>query len=1166
MAESKKKPIEQYTHKDKERVNNPPAGLVTPGTDGVPTKKNYQYDPHLDPQLNWAGKAEHTSFEVPTVSLHVHERIDAKTVIEGIRKTAVKTTESSQMSLFESPMENPPIQEAIEFYKHKHNWSNRLVAGDSLLVMNSLLEKEGMSGKVQMVYFDPPYGIKYGSNFQPFTNKRDVKDGSDEDLTAEPEMLKAFRDTWELGIHSYLTYLRDRFLLARELLTESGSMFVQISDENVHLVRNLMDEVFGSENFVSQISFRKKTMPLGANLLEQMHDYILWAAKKKENIKYKNLFKDYEIVGSQDWKWIELPDKNRREMTSEEIKNPELLPKGSRIYRLKHPAPLGENEKNIFPYEFEGRVFEPPANGWGMDRDKLGRLVKANRVQVKGNLLNYILYHDDFQITKITNPWNDTVGPQNKQYVVQTGDIPLQRCLLMTTDPGDLVFDPTCLRKGTKVLVFSRDFFPPSIPVIFDCSTIRFPPFTGGVLQESEAFSGDVKGGKNLQLTGEWKPIEQLNTGEYVLSHDGKHHRVIRTIEREYNGLMIGISHEQAGVPMWVTGDHRILIQKRKADFGGDSSWKHIPYHHFQYAKDLRKKNTRSEKFIWKYLKEKFPDLKFRRQHPIGSYIVDFYSRELLLVIELDGEHHFTEEGKAYDGQRDQYLESCGVKVIRFENNIALNDPDTIGVIIEQYLSNQVDDEREWVRADELKLSDIIYFGEIQEQCRITHLEYDETSETVYDIEVEGEHSFLAEACMVHNCGSGTTASVAENWGRRWITCDTSRVAITLAKQRLLTSVFDYYELLNSQDGVGSGFKYKTVPHITLGSIANNEPPAQETLYDRPFIDNSKARVTGPFTVEAVPAPSVRSIDEAKATRPDDVMRQAKSKDIVVDNSIVRSGDTLRHEEWRKELLASGIRGKGGEKTQFSRVEAFSVTNYLSADAETSKGERAVISFGPEHAPLGKVQVSRAIEEAETLVPKPKLIVFCAFTFDPEAAKSIDETKWPGVNLLKAQMNADLITDDLKKKRSSNESFWYIGQPDVELKKIPLPPLKKGEKAKKDSKQEYCFQVEVNGFDYFNTKTNEIESGDKSHIVLWMLDTDYDGRSIFPSQIFLPLAGEKEGWKKLAKNLKAEIDEELIESYRSYTSLPFSAGDHKRIAVKIVDNRGIESLKVVELK
>ena len=250
-----KRPIESYDHRDKDRLNNPPVGLVTSEPDRDEGRKTYAYDPHLDPQLQWSGKAEHTSFEVPTVSLHVHERIDPRTIIEAARR---RNGDGAPMqgSLFELPGENPPVRNAIEFYQHRHNWTNRLVAGDSLLVMNSLLEKEGMAGKVQMVYIDPPYGIRYGSNFQPFVNRRDVRDGRDEDLTQEPETIKAFRDTWELGIHSYLSYLRDRLLLARELLTESGSVFVQISDQNAHLVRSLLDNVFGSNGFVATIAYR----------------------------------------------------------------------------------------------------------------------------------------------------------------------------------------------------------------------------------------------------------------------------------------------------------------------------------------------------------------------------------------------------------------------------------------------------------------------------------------------------------------------------------------------------------------------------------------------------------------------------------------------------------------------------------------------------------------------------------------------------------------------------------------------------------------------------------------------------------------------------------------------------------------------------------------------
>jgi adenine-specific DNA-methyltransferase len=280
-----------------------------------------------------------------------------------------------------------------------------------------------------------------------------------------------------------------------------------------------------------------------------------------------------------------------------------------------------------------------------------------------------------------------------------------------------------------------------------------------------------------------------------------------------------------------------------------------------------------------------------------------------------------------------------------------------------------------------------------------------------------------------------------------------------------------------------------------------------------------------------------------------------KAKEQTADESIARSGETLRQAEWRDELFKTGIRGKGGQKIEFSRVEPLAGTRRLQADGETKGGspQRVVVSFGPEHAPLEKRQVEQAIQEARKLVPRPDIIVFASFQFDPEAAKDIDETNWPNVVLLKVQMNTDLLTADLKKKRAGNESFWLIGQPDVRLKKI------------KDKKSGFKYQVEVQGFDYYNTRTGAIESGGPEKIALWMLDTDYDGRSLFPRQVFFPLAGEKEGWARLAKNLKAEIDKELIEAYRGTISLPFPPGDNRRIAVKIVDDRGIESLKIMEV-
>ena len=381
-------------------------------------------------------------------------------------------------------------------------------------------------------------------------------------------------------------------------------------------------------------------------------------------------------------------------------------------------------------------------------------------------------------------------------------------------------------------------------------------------------------------------------------------------------------------------------------------------------------------------------------------------------------------------------------------------------------------------------------------------------------------------------CGSGTTAYVAEQWGRRWITCDTSRVAITLAKQRLMTATFDYYKLAHEEQGVGSGFVYKTVPHITLKSIANNEPPATETLYDQPEIDKTKIRVTGPFTVEALPAPVVKPLDDLGGMEEDVSAKQT---------------------DWRDQLLATGILGRGGAKLEFSRVEPLSGTKFLQAEAETKEDtpRRAVICFAGETKPLDSRMVEMALDEAEAMRPAPQLIVFAAFQFDPEAAKNIAETNWPGVTLLQTQMNTDLMTEDLKKKRSSDQSFWLVGQPDVELIR--------------DGRSKTRYKVRVNGFDYYDVKKGTVESGSTSRIAMWMLDTDYDGMCIVPKQVFFPMGGKKDGWNKLAKTLRAEIDPDLIEKFAGNESLWFTVQPNSRIAVKIIDDRGIESLKVISV-
>ena len=968
--------VVSYRHGET-RVNNPEVGMVHAGTDPDGAKTTWAYDPHLDPVLNfdsaragverlidaalasgdaqamkdallelkrmqapyltWTGKAERTSFQVDTVSLHVHERVDPATILAAAaRRLKGKDAPSQwrQPDLFAAPFENLPLRQALDFYHHEKGWSNRLVSGDSLLVMNSLLTKESMGGKVQMIYIDPPYGIKYGSNFQPFTNKRDVKDRSDEDLTQEPEMIKAFRDTWELGIHSYLTYLRDRLVLARDLLHESGSVFVQISDENLHHVTELLADIFGSTNFVSLITF-KKTTGSTANLLPGVSDYLIWFAKSRTALKYNQLYFEKEAggLGGSAYGRVETANRERRSLSKPEKLDPKAIPEGSRIYRVDNLT--SQSPGTRYDVGYEGENFFPKGY-WKTDVNFMSRVLKSKRAQSSGSNLYYVRFIEDFPVFPLTDNWDDTTiagFASDKQYVVETSTKVIERCVLMTTDPGDLVLDPTC--------------------------------------------------------------------------------------------------------------------------------------------------------------------------------------------------------------------------------------------------------------------------------------------------------------------GSGTTAFVAEKWGRRWITCDTSRVAITLAKQRLMTASFDYYALRYPHEGLKGGFDYETVPHITLKSIANNpdidtihaedhpkivlaldalntalttsqknSPPPpfrptqgvrkgklvkfdegdtlhewevpfdwpvdkddmalwpvetkapfdafhtarlamqrrmdasiqahaeQETLYDKPRIDRNRLRITGPFSVEAVPAPTVLSLDDS--------LPPAEAND-----SIARTGETSRQSLWRDELLKTGVRAKGGARLTFAEFETLPGLRHLHASGSlTDTGERVVVSFGPEHAALEQRQVELALSEAETLRPAPKFILFCAFTFDPEAAKDIDEVNWPGVTLLKAQMNTDLLTEDLKKARSSNQSFWLMGQPDVELRK------------RKDG----MWEVEVNGFDYFDPKAGDLVSGGKKQIAMWSLDTDYDQRSLMPHQVFFPMADAKGGWNRLKATVRSELDEDLLEQFHGTVSLPFEAGDNRRIAVKIVDDRGIESLKIMPLE
>jgi adenine-specific DNA-methyltransferase len=396
--------------------------------------------------LNWSGKAERPSFEVPTLPLFIHERLSTKAILETLSSHKRDKQDDFLTSLFGSE-DRSLHDQALRAYEYPDKWVNRMILGDSLVVMNSLLQFEHMAGKVQMFYIDPPYGVKFGSNFQPFIRRREVKHNEDEDFTREPEMVQAYRDTWELGLHSYLTYLRDRLRVARELLNDSGSVFVQISDENLHHVRELMDEVFGAENFCAVIPFRKKTMPLGAKHLEGVVDYLLWFAKDKSRLFFQELYEPMSVEGDSHWNYVELADGERRKMTSEEINNHSLLPVGSTPYQLVSLYPAGVNQGGLFPFEYEGKTYRPKeGNSWFTNLEGMKKLAKSGRLfpYEDGNTLRYVLKLSDSPFSTLTNLWADTSAPSDKSYVVQTSTKVIQRCILMTTRPGDLVIDPTC--------------------------------------------------------------------------------------------------------------------------------------------------------------------------------------------------------------------------------------------------------------------------------------------------------------------------------------------------------------------------------------------------------------------------------------------------------------------------------------------------------------------------------------------------------------------------------------------------------------------------------------------------------------------------------------------------------------------------------------------------
>jgi adenine-specific DNA-methyltransferase len=805
-------PVEDYEHQDSKRTNNPPAGLAHLDREETPIR-NFSYDPHVDPQLIWTGKSDRNEIDIPAPSIHVHEEHSAQKIVGSIRKRRM------QESLFDIDVLDP--DKAIEFYKHQLNWSNRMILGDSLIVMSSLLERERLAGVVQMIYIDPPYGIKYNSNFQPRIGSTDVRDKRDEDLTREPEMIQAYRDTWELGIHSYLTYLRDRVMVSRELLADTGSIFIQISEQNVHRVRLILDEIFGSENFVSMISYVTTSGFAQSTALGRSGDYILWYAKDISKAKFRTLWRKNEE--REGYEYAHLADGSWRRMTREEKTGQTSLPEGSRIFAATTLTSQGAASTEQ-PYEIDGRVFRPGRNAhWkasypeGMDK-----LVKSGRVVVFGNTPRYIRYADDFGYQPYTNLWTDTqiAGyASDKRYVVQTSTKVIERCMLMVTDPGDLVLDPTC--------------------------------------------------------------------------------------------------------------------------------------------------------------------------------------------------------------------------------------------------------------------------------------------------------------------GSGTTAVVAEQWGRRWITVDTSRVALSIAKERILTSTFPYFKLRDPLSDVDGGFEYKTLKRVTLGSIANEEEPETVTLFDQPVTEDKKVRVTGPFTYESLSRYSVNPNDEAPA-------------------SISITPQSINHVQTLLDALkVLGIPRPGSKPLKIDSIAPLSGSSAIQAEGiYESKGKKArfAVSVGPQFGSITMAQVSESIRQAIGF----ELVVFVGFAVTADVQEKLGTGNFGLMDVALLLANPDLLVGDLLKNTRTSQTFRLYASPDV-----------------KSEKTREGYVVSVEGVDSFDASTGEVTSFGKTGIQAWFVDTDYDSEVFRVSQAFFPVTN---AWEKLSRALRGTADEELVEKLHSWKSLPFEPGESGKVAVRVIADDGNASEVVVSLK
>jgi adenine-specific DNA-methyltransferase len=449
--------VRSTRHKGDTRTNIPTAELekFAEEDERKPTKLLYPRDRSLDPQLVWKGKDEQDAadLQVPAVPIYIQETIEPQAIIEDLRRRSKEKAAEAEPMLFADPFGELEFEQRVDFYQHSGKWTNRMILGDSLLVMASLAEKEGLKGQVQMIYIDPPYGVDFASNWQVSTRKRVVKDGKATDATRQPEQIRAFRDTWEDGVNSYLAYLRDRLAVCADLLTSTGSVFLQIADENVHLIRSVMDEVFGRDNAHPPIVFRKKMMPLMRDPgFESTFDYLLWYQRdRRESLGALHRLYSDKAEDDASWNWVELPDGTRLPRSDKSLSDG--LPEGARLFSPISMLPREYRENQDFRFEYEGEPFDPPGKVcWSTTREGMEKLANARRLHPSGSTLRYVYYRDDYPVARLTASWMDTAPATDMGFVVETSPKVIERAMLTCTNPGDLILDPTC-GGGTTALV-----------------------------------------------------------------------------------------------------------------------------------------------------------------------------------------------------------------------------------------------------------------------------------------------------------------------------------------------------------------------------------------------------------------------------------------------------------------------------------------------------------------------------------------------------------------------------------------------------------------------------------------------------------------------------------------------------------------------------------------